>query len=222
MSILRASAGALLGLAASGAWGDDAEHLQRLLAAMASYQANFNQTVTNRYGETLEASTGQFALQRPNRMRWQVEEPHPQLVLADGTSLWVYDPDLLQATVAPLAEAIAGSPAVFLSGTDEALATHFHVRAEKATEAGERTFVLEPKSAAATFREATVGFTPDGLLLSLSIVDHLRQTTRMAFSAAKRNPVLESAVFEFEVPPGVDVIGDVPAAKHGSEEPAGN
>ena len=221
MSLLRAGAGALLGLAATCACGDDAEQLQRLLAATASYQASFEQTVTNRYGETLEASSGQFALQRPNRMRWQVDEPYPQLVLADGTSLWVYDPDLQQATVAPLEDAIAGSPAVFLSGTGASLTVHFHVRAEKATDAGERTFVLEPKEATATFSEATVGFA-DGLLTSLSIVDHLRQTTRMAFSAAKRNPVLESALFEFEVPPGVDVIGDAPAAKHGSEEPAGN
>lgn len=212
---------ALLAFAASCAYADDVQDLQRLLAATTSFEANFEQTVTNRYGETLQNSTGRFALQRPNRMRWQVDEPYPQLVLADGTSLWVYDPDLQQATVAPLEEAIAGSPAVFLSGGD-ALATHFDVRADEANEEREVTFVLEPKDASATFREAVVVLNADGLLLSLSIVDHLRQTTRMVFSAATRNAVLESAVFEFEVPPGVDVIGDVPASKHGSEKPAGN
>lgn len=208
--------------AAFAARADDAENLQRLLAATTSFEATFEQTVTNRYGETLQNSTGQFALQRPNRMRWQVDDPYPQLVLADGTSLWVYDPDLQQATVAPLEEAIAGSPAVFLSGGGDALATHFDVGADEANEDGEVTFILEPKDASATFREAVVVLNADGLLLSLSIIDHLRQTTRMVFSAATRNAVLESSVFEFEVPPGVDVIGDVPASKHGSEEPAGN
>lgn len=213
----RGCAGALLSLAAGAAWSDDAARLERLLAAMTSYQAAFQQSVANRYGETLQTATGQVVLQRPNRMRWQVDEPYPQLVLADGVSLWVYDPDLEQATVAPLADAIAGSTAVFLTGTADALTAHFHVHHVAAPTEGESAFVLEPKDASAVFREATIAFTADGLLASLTIADHLQQTTRMVFTAAVRNPVLESTLFEFEVPPGIDVIGEVPAdTRHGS------
>lgn len=170
-------------------------------------------------------------MQRPNRMRWQVDEPYPQLVLADGISLWVYDPDLEQATVAPLADAIAGSTAVFLSGAIGALTSHFHVRRVASPTEGESAFVLEPKDASAVFREATIAFTAESLLASLAIADHLQQTTRMVFTAAVRNPALESTLFEFEVPPGIDVIGEAPPVarhgsgqhgsdQHGSEQPA--
>ena len=221
MPLSRGLAGMLLGFLAAFAHGDDVASLERLLATMNSYRATFQQTVTTRYGETLQTTTGQVTLQRPNRMRWQVDEPYPQLVLADGTSLWVFDPDLEQATVQPLADALAGSPAVFLTGAKDALARHFRVRAVSTSAAGESAFSLEPKDAAAVFRDATVTFAADGVLTSLAIVDHLEQTTRMAFAAAELNPVLESTVFEFEVPPGVDVIGDIPApAEHGSGKPA--
>ena len=67
-------------------------------------------------------------------------------------------------------------------------------------------------------REASLSFTATGLPTGIAIVDHLNQHTRIAFTAAQLNPVLESALFEFEVPHGIDVIGDVPRPEH----PAGN
>lgn len=190
------------------AQSDDAAALQHMLQGMASYRAGFRQTLLDRFGDTVQVATGDMHLQRPGRLRWQVDDPYPQLVLADGESLWVYDPDLQQASVQPLAEAIEGSPAVYLTGVAEDLAPHFRVGAVP-FEDGYR-FVLRPRRSDSVFREATLTFSAEKMLIALDIADHLQQVTRIAFAEAVLNPVLESSLFRFEIPPGVDVIGDVP------------
>lgn len=201
-------AGVAAGAAENTADGDDAAALQHMLQGMASYRASFRQTLLDRFGDTVQVATGDMHLQRPGRLRWQVDDPYPQLVLADGESLWVYDPDLQQASVQPLAEAIEGSPAVYLTGVAEDLAPYFRVGAVP-FEDGYR-FVLRPRRSDSVFREATLTFSADKMLIALDIADHLQQVTRIAFADAVLNPVLESSLFRFEIPPGVDVIGDVP------------
>ncbi len=209
-------AAALLALQASASSVDTAE-LEELLNGMTSFRAEFRQTVTGHYGEVLQTSTGRMHLERPGRLRWEVDEPYPQLVLADGDSVWVYDPDLEQVTVQPLAETVEGSPAVFLTGHSADLKDHFTV--EKATDDvgqdGERRFVLAPRGTSAgdtgaMFRHIRLTFSAEGALTGLDVADHLEQVTAIAFTATEVNPVLESSLFDFEVPEGVDVIGDIP------------
>lgn len=203
-----------------GASPVDTAELEALLNGMKSFRAEFRQTVTGHLGEVLQTSTGRMHLERPGRLRWEVDDPYPQLVLADGASVWVYDPDLEQVTVQPLAETVEGSPAVFLTGASADLEEHFAVVEESASDGrqGRRRFVLTPRdglptdaSSASLFRRITVTFSAPGVLTNLDVVDHLEQVTATAFTAGQVNPVLESSLFDFEVPEGVDVIGDIPA-----------
>lgn len=197
----------------------DTAELEALLNGMESFRAEFRQTVTGHLGEVLQTSTGRMHLERPRRLRWEVDEPYPQLVLADGDSVWIYDPDLEQVTVQPLVETIEGSPAVFLTGASADLEEQFAVVEEDDAKGGqgERRFVLTPRdrpptdaSSGSLVQRITVTFS-SGVLTGLDVVDHLERVTATAFRAAELNPVLESSVFDFEVPEGVDVIGDIPA-----------
>lgn len=225
----RATVRLLACLAAAGAGAQAApalEALERRLQAMTSFQADFEQTVLNRFGETLQTTSGRMYLERPGRLRWDVAAPYPQLVLADGESLWVHDPDLAQVTVQPLAEAVAGTPAAFLTGLPgmaPALARDFDVHVPPAPPDGRPRYALRPRDSSSVLREAVLAFGEDGLLRGIDIVDHLGQTTRIAFRAVALNPVLPSGLFEFEVPPEADVIGHVPASRPagaGGGEPA--
>ena len=204
----------------AGASPVDTAELEMLLNGMKSFRAEFHQTVAGDLGEVLQTATGRMHLQRPGRLRWEVDEPYPQLVLADGDSVWIYDPDLEQVTVQPLAETVEGSPAVFLTGASADLEEHFAVVEEDDGDGrqGKRRFVLTPRdgspadaSSGSLFQRITVTFSARGVLSNLDVVDHLGHVTATAFTAAEVNPVLESSLFGFEVPEGVDVIGDIPA-----------
>ena len=223
-SAIRASALAL-GVVAGSAFAeseDAASDLEQLLASIETFAAEFEQVVANSYGEVLQTSSGRMRLQRPGRLRWEVDDPYPQLLVADGESLWVYDPDLEQATVQPLAEAIEGTPAVFLLDVGGSATAQFHVRRADAEGAEEARFVLTPRDPGAVLREATLSFSqssdavvPSGIV----VVDHLNQYTRIAFREATLNAVLDSSLFEFEVPAGIDVIGDVPTPSPDAASP---
>ena len=191
------------------AGADDAPQLAELLDGMTTLSAEFEQTVTNRFGDVLQAATGRMRLKRPMRLRWELDEPYPQLVVTNGESLWVYDPDLEQVTVQPLAEALSGSPAVFLTGTVADLRRNFTVVATEAPETGGSRFELTPVDPNAVYGELALTFAADGSLAGIDIGDHLQQLTRVAFTARDSSAVLESELFEFTVPTGVDVIGDV-------------
>ena len=200
-------------LAAGAGYADEAgeadanSRLQALLAGVTTFQAQFRQTALNRFGETLQTTAGSLHLQRPGRLRWEVDEPYAQLLLADGESLWIFDPDIEQVVVQPLAEAIEGSPAALLAGD---VASRFAVRAARPAAAGELRFVLDPRDDTSLFRDVTLTFSPAGVLAALDIVDHLDQITRIAFDATAVNPALDPKLFEFEVPAGVDIVGDMP------------
>lgn len=184
--------------------------LERRLQRMASFQANFEQRVANQFGETLQTTTGRIHLKRPGRLRWEVAAPYPQLVLADGQSLWVHDPDLAQVTVRPLAEAVAGTPAAFLTGMADDLGDAFSVaRLPDEPPAGTVRYAVRPQDDSSVLREAVVTFS-HGVLSAIDLVDYLQQTTHVVFTAAEVNPELDSALFEFQVPPGADVIGRIP------------
>ena len=199
--------------AAPPAAADDAARLTARLDALTSFRARFEQTVQDRFGETLQVVTGTLHWQRPHRLRWEVDEPYPQLVLADGASLWVFDPDLEQVSVQSLAAAIEGTPASFLAGAAETLDRHFDVSAEAGEDDLDERFVLTPRDEASVLRNLTLAFAQDGALTTLDMADHLGAFTRTAFTDAAKNPALAEALFVFEIPEGVDVIGDRPPSE---------
>ena len=188
---------------------DDAPQLAALLDGMEALSAEFEQTVTNRFGDVLQTATGRMHLKRPMRLRWELDEPYPQLVVTDGETLTVYDPDLEQVTVQPLAEALSGSPAVFLTGTVADLRRNFTVAATEPPAAGGHRFELTPVDPNAVYGDLAITFAADGGLVGIDIADHLQQLTRVTFTARDLSPMLESALFEFTIPTGVDVIGEV-------------
>ena len=194
---------------------DDAPRLAGLLDGIATLSAEFEQTVTNRFGDVLQQATGRMHLKRPMRLRWELDEPYPQLVVTNGETLWVYDPDLEQVTVQPLAEAMTGSPAVFLTGTVADLRRDFDVVATESPETGASRFELTPLDPNAVFGALALTFAADGTLSGIDIADHLEQLTRVSFTARDAKAVLESELFEFTVPAGIDVIGDAPAPPDG-------
>ena len=90
--------------------------LEAFLGGVRSLTAEFTQELYSADQRLLETETGTFSLERPNRFRWSYVEPTELQVVADGEKLWMYDVELAQATVAPLDETAAMSPAMLLSG----------------------------------------------------------------------------------------------------------
>ena len=189
----------------AGEVGEAALQLEALLAPLATFEADFEQVVTDADGLALETSTGRMTLSRPGRLRWEVLEPWPQLVLADGSSLWVHEPDLEQVTVRPLAGALEGTPAMLLLEAPGSLVTHFAVVGE-----GDGRFRLLPQDERSLYQSLHLEFDTAGKVpRSLVIVDHMDRTTHVHFTNATTATTPAPELFEFEIPPGTDLIGEL-------------
>jgi outer membrane lipoprotein carrier protein len=106
--------------------------------------------------------------------------------------------------VAPLDATVESSPAMLLSG-DRSVRDDFDV-VDTYTLDGLDWVKLAPKTAGADFMSVLIGFS-GAAPQRIELVDGLNQVTRIEFVDLAVNPVLDDAVFEFEPPPGVDVIG---------------
>lgn len=165
----------------------------------------FHQRVFNPDGRISEESHGRIDLSVPRQFRWEYETPFPQLIVADGNKVWIYDPDLEQVQVRPQGAEEQQSPLTALIDPAE-LDRQFSV-SDEGEEAGLVWVGLEPKSEDAPFSRARLGFSGNELA-GMEMTDALGQRTRIEFSDWQRNPVFEADTFRFVPPPQVDVIGD--------------
>lgn len=191
--------------AAAPAEGTAPAQLRAFLAETVTFEAGFTQVLLEADSERTQVSEGRFYLHRPERFRWDYSVPVPQLVVADGEHLWLFDPDLEQVTVRRLDDGLSATPAMLLSGTGE-LEDSFRIGAVY-REDGFDWVELAPHSEAADFGGVRVGFA-DGALATMELLDALGQTTVIRFSDVVVNGPLDPALFVFTPPPGADVIRD--------------
>ena len=191
----------LCGAAASASPATDVE---KYLNGLATWAADFTQTIDDGHGNVLRSAAGRLYLQRPGRFRWDYSQPSEQLVLADGKQIWFYDKDLAQANVRDMDTGLAGTPASLLSGS-ASVSTQFNVTALPPS-SGLQWFQLVPKHPDTDFQLVRIGF-DKGELRSMFLADKLNQITQLTFSNSKRNLPLTPDLFSFVPPPGVDVIG---------------
>ena len=146
-----------------------------------------------------------FYFQRPGQFRWAYETPVDQVIVGDGTKLWVYDRDLNQVIVRAQAAALGGSPAALLAG-DNALERNFTLT-DAGTADGLAMIEARPKSADGSLARIRIGFR-DNLPRRMELFDAFGNTTLLTFDHFERNPSLDPALFAFVPPPGADVVGE--------------
>lgn len=199
--ILAATALFASGIANAGA-RDDLDAFTRGLKGL---QGGFAQTVYDSNGAKKEQSSGRVSLSAPRLFRWEYVKPYPQLIVADGTTVWVYDPDLKQVTRRPQGAAEGNSPLAVL--IDPARLDQDYVVAEAGSDGGLEWLTLTPRDKDdASFESARLGF--DGNSLDrMSFTDLLGQRTEIVFAKWQRNPAFASGTFTYVPPKDVDVVG---------------
>lgn len=195
---------AALLLAATAANAGGRDQLNTFTKGLKGLDGQFSQQVFDARGKQKEYSTGRVALSAPRLFRWEYVKPYPQLIVADGKTVWVHDPDLQQVSKRPQGVEEANSPLAILLEPSR-LDRDFAVKDAGKT-AGVEWLQLTPKQADAPFKTAKLGFTK-GNLAQMEYVDATGQRTKISFSGWKRNPGFAKSTFVYAPAKGVDVIG---------------
>lgn len=182
------------------------DDLTRFTKGLKGLDGQFTQQVFDANGKRKESSNGRIAMSAPRLFRWEYVKPYPQLIVADGKTVWVYDPDLQQVTKRAQGPEEQNSPLAALIDPSR-LERDFAVT-EVGSEQGLQWLQLTPrKPNDASFASARLGFGKAGLA-RMQVVDTLGQRTLFAFSGWKRNPSFSKSTFRYTPPKGVDVVGD--------------
>jgi outer membrane lipoprotein carrier protein len=181
------------------------ERLRAFVRDTQTARASFTQTVTDKNGRVAQQASGEFAIARPGKFRWNVDKPYKQLLVGDGERVWIYDADLNQVVKRRNDKALGTTPAALLAGKDDVeLAFDWH---DLPAADGLDWLGATPKDKESSFSDIRLGFDASGLA-ALEIFDNFGQRTSIRLAHLERNPKLPPELFKFAPPKGADVVGD--------------
>ena len=195
----------LLALLPGAACASGVDALKALLERTTTARAHFAQMILDRNLKMLQQATGTMQFSRPGRFRWEYDKPYEQVIVGDGSRLWIYDKDLNQVTVRKLDRALGASPAALLAGSNEI--ERNYTLTGLGNQEGLDWLEAVPKARDTAFEKIRLGFGKSGLE-AMELRDQFGQVTVIKFSTIERNPKLAPEAFRFTPPKGADVISE--------------
>ncbi|MCS6914270.1 MAG: outer membrane lipoprotein carrier protein LolA [Myxococcales bacterium] len=185
------------------------ERVQRVYEATNDLHARFQQTTQGLMG-TRQAA-GQVWLKKPGKMRWDYDTPEKKHFIADGTLLWVYEPEDEQAFRQPLSSSQLPAQVSFLFGKGR-LQEEFEITALEGSSLGgpgDAVLKLVPRVPTAQYRY--LAFVVDlrtALVKETVVYDQQGGSNRIVFSNIETNVKggIDDSRFRFTPPPGTKVL----------------
>ena len=206
MLVLAAALGCVSARAAEPTADEVADKVQARYDATHDFTAAVRQELAMSSGGKTTTATGTVAFKKPGKMRWDLREGTSQVIVADGRTLWFYEPDEKQVLTAPFQAAFRSTtPISFLTGVGR-LRDDFVVAAVERDGSALR-LELTPRRTDADLGKLRLSVDPATYdIVGAEVTDPVGNRTRLFFTDLKRNAGLSDEAFRFEVPAGVDVV----------------
>ncbi len=179
---------------------DIVSKLQQKYETISTIEADFVQEATSKAMKRSDTSEGRVYFKKPGKMRWEYRKPLQDLIVSNGKTIWVYQPDLAQAIEKPFDAGASVLATDFLSGIGD-LKKNFKVKV-----ADNGTITLVPKDPGENIRKITLSLDPGGLVRKTTIDDAFGNETSITFKNLKTNTELKDSLFEFKPPKGVTIV----------------
>ncbi len=196
-TLLKLTALSLLGLS-SVAWANADAELQNRLNKVDVLSADFAQTVSSANGKNVQQGNGKLQIKRPNLFRMDTKAPQETQIIADGQTLWFYDPFVEQVTANWVKDTVNNTPFVLLTSDDKSHWAQYTVQQK------DDTFVLTPKAKNSNIKQFDIRIDPNGVLKGFSIIERDGQSNQYVLRNIT-NQNLDDGLFKFSVPKGVEL-----------------
>ena len=180
--------------------------------------SEFSQVVLDKKGLKLQDVEGVMLFKRPNKFRWDYLKPYQNQIISDGDRLYMYDQDLRQVSINPIAKVAGSTPLLIIAGKNiEKYFTLKNIDDQVNNEGNQNIKWVEavPKEEGAGFSKVILGLTENKLSV-MKIVDAFEHTTTISFKNAIYNITLVDNDFLFKLPTGVDVVQNGVASNNSS------
>jgi len=151
------------------------------------------------------AGLGTMVFAKPGRMRWEYTAPEPSVVVSNGETLWIYDPEAKEVQVLSVGSGILSSAGLaFLLGDGDLLET-FEVKAEGCGQTPVRLRLLPKQDA--PYEQIVLDVAPDsGMVVATQVTDLFGNRTELEFANLETNLGPADDLFQFEPPRGTRVL----------------
>lgn len=204
-----------VGTAPARAQNPDADHvLGRAIAAFQrvnTLRANFTQSVRDPMLGSDDTARGELLQQRPNKFAMRFTDPRGDLLLIDGTNLWVYLPSSApnQVVRSAVSSRPGQSPDVmreFLE-TPQDRFTIAYVRSESIGGRPADALSFTPRQANSAYRRVVLWIDrQDDLPHQIEISEASGAVRRITLDRLRVNTALPASAFTFTPPAGVRVV----------------
>ena len=183
---------------ASMAWANADIELQNRLNKVSVLSADFAQTVMSANGSNVQQGNGKLRIKRPNLFRMDTKSPQETQIIADGKTLWFYDPFVEQVTANWVKDAVNNTPFVLLTSNAK---SHW---AQYTVEQKDDRFVLKPKAKNSNIKQFDIRIDPNGVLKGFSTIEKDGQSNQYILRNIT-NQNLDGSLFKFTVPKGIEL-----------------
>lgn len=182
--------------------------IQRFYAQTKDLKAEFTQTYTYKVYGRKQVSHGTVFFKKPRMMRWDYRAPTPKLFVADGATLWVYEPEEAQVFKRSLAKSQLPVALTFMTGEGN-LAAEFDAKLLPPPDPKSWIVELIPKRNEGEYKALRLVVDRETFAVrSSTVIDPVGNTNHVVFRDVKTNLGLPDAGFRFQPPKGVRVITD--------------
>lgn len=189
--------------------------LDQVRTNLISLSAQFEQYEVNNGNDPSEKSSGKVWLKAPNQFKWEYSTPGPQLIIADGSQVWIYDEDLEQVTIK---QQNNDQNPIYILLNKENLEEHYIVgdvftieftdsHDPNRTKDDTQWVELIPKVESNEVKSVRIGIR-NNLLKQIIIHNQMDNSVVFEFDKIKKNPKLKDDFFSFVAPKGTDIIQD--------------
>ena len=191
-------------VAFADAYGPARSELEKFSNGLETLQVDFTQVVKSQDGSIQDKTYGNASLQSPDKLRWVYAGDFPEIIVADGNDVWIYDEALEQVTIKPQSSQVADTPLLILTDISQ-LDEQFLV-AELGDFEDMDLLELRSRDVESQFERILIGMDASGIRMMI-MEDAFGQRTEIHFSNIVRNADLAADVFSFTPPEGTDVVG---------------
>ena len=199
---------ALLALAASVAGAPTADELisrvQNRYNSAHTLSVNFVESYSLQ-GHPRPPETGTLRIRKQGKMRWDYTRPTGKLFVSDGKTIYLYTARDNRVEKVPLKDTEdMRAPLAFLLGRLELKKEFRDFQVRPGT--GGAWLEASAKNERIPYEEVQMLIAPDGEVKELKLVGRDQSLLAYAFSGEELNPVLNDALFHFQIPPGAEVV----------------
>jgi len=171
------------------------------LRGLEFFSAEFQEQRFSPEGAMVSSSQGKCRIHRPRKLYWEYSQPARQLIISDGETLWIYEPELEQVIKSSISTMSSSALSPLLESRERI----------------DKLYTFEPMSDINWWRLRPVSMTSyseaakinikfmDGKIDQIKLTDALGFVTKLFFSKIDYIAI-KATVFDFSPPDNTDVV----------------